>query len=881
MNLHGVTHGHQACPGKTLIMKKEKLGRNEPCPCGSGKKYKKCCLSKPPVPALSNYMLSKKPVIKQKTSNSISLEKRNTLSPTMLKMQPKRRKHHYVPIWYQKGFLLEGQTSLYYLDLQPFKELPDGRQVKLKELYKWGPGSCFYEKDLYTTKFFGIRNEEIEEFLFGKIDNDGRKAIHALMAQDFKMLSKLFSEIFVYMDAQKLRTPKGLDWIRSNYFQLSRIELMLEMQFLRTMHCTMWVEGVMEIVSAEDSEIKFIISDHPVTIYNPACSPDSKRCKYPNDPPTSWKASQTIFPLDLNHCFILTNLEYARDPDEVDPLTSRTNPRYFAKTITRWDTVIRDRRLKPEEVCAINYIVKKRARKHIAAARSEWLYPEKSLPQNEWKSLHKVLLPARNGIWRFGGEIYVGGKDGGLAWYQDEFGRRHTSREGNDNPVREYSIKQRNQILYSAISEIFGFSKGKNWDDFRKELTGEKIKELYGVVGGLWNPDTEIMNLMPKPGNGLSAFYSGTIDPRVIPITVVNYSLYVDKIIMISPFPNPRALNKEYSPYDSPDQYKNETIKNVSIMMQIMPLIDADIIEMIPDPCDFDPYFRQRIYKMAEVRVEGRGPIQEDMGYAEKLMRDDSMRFMLNLPTESLRDQIKKALPDLSEEELGKTLKYFQMKKLSDPLAPLQPLIPGKNDGQLQIFRIGGNLETALYLAQATGSYVYTDVKYRWREVQSAVLKRPGEDDLDPWAPIVQALDSVPFIIYLQSDSRFCCLIKEKSSLKEFISLYRRICASVRNIKDPDAASTEAKELASLVKNVNMNSIWDTIEKDYEKYSKRNYEKLSQRKVKIPVSHIIPANGLSTNTITQILLTHGSNTPYWDAVPFGVYLDLQNMKPIQ
>ena len=23
-----------------------KIGRNEPCPCGSGKKYKKCCIDK-------------------------------------------------------------------------------------------------------------------------------------------------------------------------------------------------------------------------------------------------------------------------------------------------------------------------------------------------------------------------------------------------------------------------------------------------------------------------------------------------------------------------------------------------------------------------------------------------------------------------------------------------------------------------------------------------------------------------------------------------------------------------------------------------------------------------------------------------------------------
>jgi len=28
----------------------EKVGRNDPCPCGSGLKYKKCCFGKPPKP---------------------------------------------------------------------------------------------------------------------------------------------------------------------------------------------------------------------------------------------------------------------------------------------------------------------------------------------------------------------------------------------------------------------------------------------------------------------------------------------------------------------------------------------------------------------------------------------------------------------------------------------------------------------------------------------------------------------------------------------------------------------------------------------------------------------------------------------------------------
>lgn len=29
-----------------LKLESKKVGRNEPCPCGSGKKYKKCCLLK-------------------------------------------------------------------------------------------------------------------------------------------------------------------------------------------------------------------------------------------------------------------------------------------------------------------------------------------------------------------------------------------------------------------------------------------------------------------------------------------------------------------------------------------------------------------------------------------------------------------------------------------------------------------------------------------------------------------------------------------------------------------------------------------------------------------------------------------------------------------
>lgn len=37
----GCQHGKQHFP----VTQKAKIGRNDPCPCGSGKKHKKCCLS--------------------------------------------------------------------------------------------------------------------------------------------------------------------------------------------------------------------------------------------------------------------------------------------------------------------------------------------------------------------------------------------------------------------------------------------------------------------------------------------------------------------------------------------------------------------------------------------------------------------------------------------------------------------------------------------------------------------------------------------------------------------------------------------------------------------------------------------------------------------
>jgi hypothetical protein len=261
----------------------------------------------------------------------------------------------------------------------------------------------------------------VERKLFGKIDTSGAKAIRAFMSNDVSEWHRNFLNLFSYLDAQKIRTPKGLDWIKSHYPNLNQVELMVEMQAVRNMHCTIWSEGVREIVSAEKSALKFILSDHPVTIYNHACPPEHESCSYPNDPAIAFKSTQTIFPLNADHCLILTNYEHAKNPDLKDPLNKRTNARNFSNSLVRTDAFINSRSLSSEEVEKINFIIKARAHRYIAALKKEWLYPELNI-KADWSELKEVLLPPSNELWRFGGEIYFGYDSGGTS-YQDAFGR--------------------------------------------------------------------------------------------------------------------------------------------------------------------------------------------------------------------------------------------------------------------------------------------------------------------------------------------------------------------------------------------------------------------------------------------------------------------------
>lgn len=735
----------------------------------------------------------------------------------------KTKDNHYVAQWHQKGFNEDTADKLCHLK-QKVITLKDG-STKIVPSRKWyTPAQCFYGEHLYSTFLGAIANDDVEKKLFGPIDDNGSVAIKAFLSDDQALWHHNFEDFFTYLDAQKIRTPKGLGWIKSKYADLNQIELMVEMQALRTLNRTLWTEGVREFVSAKDSDVKFILSDHPVAVYNYAFEPETDECVYPNDPDIALKGTQTIFPLDKNRCLILTNLEYAQDSDGVDPTEQRTNATKTRTSLVNTINFINSRKLTSDEVTKINHIIKSRAGNACAAGKEEWLYPEKSI-DCDWAELRHVLLPPDNELHHFGGEMYVQYKSG-RTHYQDAFGRstpqsEHLKKQTDESilgknelcgcgsefkykrccqgvPVElraswtEVSIRERNLAFCRAIKSILGLKDGKNWMDVRREITDEQVAEIYTVYSHLWPVDTDIYSLLPKPDGKHRALYSGFLDTRILGTIAIPTASLFDEFLIQSPIMNPNNVKPEFNPIHSPSSFKYQAVKDFSMILELEPYIGTGLINLIPDPSNFNQAMILEVLDMATSR---RGEVQSARDY-KVILRcgiEDMLNSMNMLPRElKIRTIVQEF--GVPEEMATEIVDAIEANAESSSLTMLQSLKLNSSDGgQFMSFSIGPNYEMALFIAQVTGSVIVTDSESRWIEFQKSQHTEQGFPSY-PWHGAHSKLKSLP-IDFEMIDS----LKKSQGLFQQTRSLLKSMDGLVRSDNsDADAIKRLSTQIESL-----------------------------------------------------------------------------------
>jgi len=338
------------------------------------------------------------------------------------------RRNHYVPVWYQKRFIPteDRDRELFYLDLKPgsFTD-PRGISHPHRSLRRLGPKHCFYETDLYATTLPFISSTDIEQLFFGVIDSDGKNAVeHFGLFEHLKPgQHEAVKALILYMSTQKLRTPKGLSWLQQRIQTQDKNLLLQRMIGLRQLFCALWYESIWLVADASKSPTKFIVTDHPVTVYNRQCGPRSDRCRGDNDPDTWLNGSHTLFPLSLDRILVLTNLSWVRNPYQ-SATRERPNPNPLRSAIFSMLHIQTERHFSEEEVRQINFIMKMRARRYIGAGRQEWLYPEAHVSKSDWAKFGKgyLLMPDPRSV-PFSGEMMMGFTDGTATAF-DEYGRR-------------------------------------------------------------------------------------------------------------------------------------------------------------------------------------------------------------------------------------------------------------------------------------------------------------------------------------------------------------------------------------------------------------------------------------------------------------------------
>ena len=336
------------------------------------------------------------------------------------------RNNHYVPVWYQERFIQTNsrEQKFYFLDLKPEVIDAGKKQYKRNELLRWGPRRCFCEQDLYTTKYGEWLSTDIEKHFFGPIDAYARPALDYFANFEHPDASgDMFERLMVYMSLQKLRTPKGMVHLSRLIKNNDKNLVLRALQQLQQLFCAIWTECVWSIADATDSDTKFLLSDHPVTVYNQGCFPGSNWCKDNQDPDIWLTGTHTLFPLTSQKLLILTNLSWVRYPYG-NPVKLRPNPNPLRPAMFNFTSIQTGRKLKNDEVLQINYIIKKRAYRYVAADNKDWLYPEKALGLKTWSDFGRdyLLMPDPRCL-SFSGEIIIGFEGGGGDSF-DAYGRK-------------------------------------------------------------------------------------------------------------------------------------------------------------------------------------------------------------------------------------------------------------------------------------------------------------------------------------------------------------------------------------------------------------------------------------------------------------------------
>jgi hypothetical protein len=442
-------------------------------------------------------------------------------------------------------------------------------------------------------------------------------------------------------------------------------------------------------------------------------------------------------------------------------------------------------------------------------------------------------------------------------------------------------VSDRNRLLIRAARDIFGFRRGRTWQEFKRDIADEEIREFFKVHGSMWGPETNWVGIMPKPGDGkLRGLYLGDIRPELILRNLIRFSLYNDQILVVDPFPNARNIKPKYNPIENPGQYKAEMIKLIFVLFQIAPWIESGIVQLIPDPGDIDRELRWETMELARARLANSSPDKADLADVHEVGRKELTRFLFALDEKTILNQVERSGQTLSETQKKQFIEYARQQLRDDPLAWERPIGNDFDSGQMSMVRGGTNLETALLISDVTGSFPYTNMRSRWRELIDA------RDELGEtarvWSPLAKTFQALEFKFLNNVDIGFATSIRDDGRLESLRSLLRTIGQQASEISSMSALDSFVRDSkdALVGEHRKASAEWDKIQESFIKWVGTG---VTAAATSFMSGHIVPdaaaLSGTMLNTLSQLALRHMRKTNFRKSNPMSVFIDLAENEP--
>jgi hypothetical protein len=349
------------------------------------------------------------------------------------------------------------------------------------------------------------------------------------------------------------------------------------------------------------------------------------------------------------------------------------------------------------------------------------------------------------------------------------------------------SIRGRNILFAEEIAgalQLDKFESPPSLEKYKAAFTESAVRQIYEAIPKIWPPTTDITALLERTRSDVAGLYIGDYSPSELRRALVRHSIYASKILVVDPFVHPDVISEKHNPIAHPSMYGPQTLKNVNLYRELLPWIDAGIVEIIRTPGDFDPALYHQTMTEQNAKFERDPKLQASLQESIKALaakHNDKLfrqQMLLGAPDSYLRTIFRKLggpKPGLTEDEF---IEYVHRQRRDDPDF-LEPIEAKSGSGHLHMMFSGAGYEMARLVCEPSGAYMFTDLKVRWTEIEQDRARHSAEDQV--WSPFAKSMQSSRLSYLNALNLDHALLLRKEGRLEELRVFLRKVWESARS----------------------------------------------------------------------------------------------------